>query len=76
MYNYEIDEEFVYIFEGCGVLVVDDEEMEVGLGDFLGYVISGFVYMIKNLFDKDLIYLVVGIWLEMDVNMYLCIGIC
>ncbi len=75
LHNHEIDEEFVYILEGRGVSVIDDQETEVGPGDFLGYTTSGPAHMIKNPFDEDLVFLVAGTRSEMDANTYPRIGI-
>ena len=53
-------EEFVFILQGEGVAVLDDEEHPVGPGDFVAYPCDGVAHQLRNTGDEDLVYLMGG----------------
>lgn len=55
------EEEFIYILSGRGIAEIDDEEFEVGPGDFVGFPTTPLVsHHMRNPFDEDLVYLACG----------------
>ena len=59
-HSHTTEEEFFYILSGRGVAEIDDEEYEVGPGDFMGFPTPSVGHHLKNPFDEDLVYLVGG----------------
>lgn len=59
-HTHRFEEEFYYVLEGRGVLLVDGEEHEVGPGSFMGFPAPSVPHLMTNPFDEDLIYLVGG----------------
>jgi uncharacterized cupin superfamily protein len=51
------EEEFVYILSGRGMAEIDDEEVEVGPGDFMGFPTPSVGHHLKNPFNEDLVYI-------------------
>lgn len=60
------EEEFIFVLAGRGVVEIDDEEHEVGPGDFVGFP-PGTAHHLRNPFDEDLKYLSGGQNLESEV---------
>ncbi len=54
------EEEFVYILSGRGVAEIDNQEYEVGPGDFMGFPTPSVAHHLRNPFDEDLVYLMGG----------------
>jgi uncharacterized cupin superfamily protein len=54
------EEEFVYILSGRGIAEIDNEEFEIGPGDFLGFTAPSVAHHLRNPFDVDLVYLMGG----------------
>ncbi len=52
-----MQEEWVYILEGHGLVLVGDRVIEVGPGDFLGYPTDGTVHHVANPGPGDLVFL-------------------
>lgn len=61
------EEEWIYVLSGRGVAEVDGEEIEVTVGDFLGFPAPQVPHHLRNPFDEDLVYLVGGEVLDVDV---------
>ena len=61
------EEEWIYVLSGRGVAEADGEEIEVGAGDFLGFPAPQVPHHLRNPFDEDLVYLVGGEVLDVDV---------
>jgi uncharacterized cupin superfamily protein len=55
-----VSEEFVFILEGAGEMVLDRIGHAVGPGDFVGFPIDGVVHSLKSKGPGDLVYLTAG----------------
>ncbi|HZZ69671.1 MAG TPA: cupin domain-containing protein [Phenylobacterium sp.] len=55
-----VSEEFVFILEGAGEMVLDGVGHTVGPGDFVGFPIDGVVHSLKSKGPGDLVYLTAG----------------
>ena len=55
-----VSEEFVFILEGKGEMVLDGVGHPVGAGDFVGFPIDGVVHSLKSKGPGDLVYLTAG----------------
>ncbi|MGQ0523242.1 MAG: cupin domain-containing protein [Betaproteobacteria bacterium] len=64
------DEEWIYILSGRGVTEIGEERMEVGAGDFMGFVAGSLPHNLHNPNPEDLVYLVGGNRLPFDVCDY------
>ena len=54
------EEEFVYILSGREIGEIDNEEFEVGPGDFLGFPAPSVAHHLRNPFETDFVYLMGG----------------
>jgi uncharacterized cupin superfamily protein len=63
------EEEFLYVLSGRGVVEIDEEEHEIGAGDFVGFP-PGVAHHLKNPFTEDLVYLSGGENREFEVADY------
>ncbi|HKH76125.1 MAG TPA: cupin domain-containing protein [Rubrobacteraceae bacterium] len=61
------EEEWVFVIPGRGVAEIDGEEFEVGAGDFMGFPAPQVAHHLRNPGDEDLVYLVGGENLEVDI---------
>ena len=62
------EEEWIYILSGCGVAEIGDEEIEVGVGDFLSFAAPQAAHHLRNPSEEDdLVYLVGGEALDIEV---------
>ncbi|MEB3278127.1 MAG: cupin domain-containing protein [Lyngbya sp.] len=61
------EEEWIYILSGKGVAEIDGEEFEVVSGDFMGFPTPSVAHHLKNIGDEDLVYLVGGENLEIEI---------
>ena len=60
-HTHTFEEEFYYVLSGTGLIEVDDDEHEVGPGDFIGFATPTVGHLLKNPSgDEDLVYLVGG----------------
>ncbi len=57
---HSVSEEFVFILEGAGEMVLDGVGHAVGPGDFVGFPIDGVVHSLKSKGPDDLLYLTAG----------------
>ena len=57
---HSVSEEFVFILEGVGEVVLDGVGHAVGPGDFVGFPIDGVVHSLKSMGPGDLLYLTAG----------------
>ena len=64
------EEEFIYIVSGRGMAELGEDTVEVGPGDFMGFVPGGLPHNLHNPFDEDLVYLVGGMRLDFDICDY------
>ncbi len=64
------DEEWIYILSGRGVAQIGERSVEVGPGDFMGFVAGSEPHAMRNPHAEDLVYLVGGNRLAFDVCDY------
>ena len=57
---HSLEEEFIYVLEGAGELVLDGEAHAVGPGDFVGFPTDGVVHALISKGPGDLVYLTGG----------------
>ena len=69
-HSHMIEEEWVYILSGRGVADIDGKHYEVGPGDFMGFPAPGIAHLLRNPFDAELVYLMGGEGLPLDVLDY------
>jgi uncharacterized cupin superfamily protein len=63
-------EEWVYILSGRGMAEIGSERVEVGAGDFMGFVAGSLPHAMANPFGDELVYLVGGNRLPFDICEY------
>lgn len=68
------EEEWIYILSGCGVAEIDGEEFEVNAGDFIGFPTPSVAHHLKNTSDEDLVYLMGGENLEVEIAEFPRLG--
>ena len=68
------EEEWVYILSGRGVAEIDGESYEVGPGDFMGFPTPGIAHLLRNPYDSELVYLMGGEAVPLDVLDYPTLG--
>ncbi|KKD59999.1 cupin [Grimontia sp. AD028] len=64
------EDECVYILSGSATVTIDDEDFEVGEGDFIGYPAGGLPHIMTNTGDETLRCIVVGQRLDHDEADY------
>ncbi|PSN17849.1 cupin [filamentous cyanobacterium CCP5] len=69
-HTHQIEEEFLYILSGRGLAEIGNQTVEVGAGDFMGFVAGGLPHAMRNPFTADLVYLAGGLHLEYDICDY------
>jgi len=68
------EEEWVYILSGRGIAEIDGESYEVGPGDFMGFPTPGIAHLLRNPYDTELVYLMGGEAVPLDVLDYPTLG--
>ena len=68
------EEEWIYVLSGRGIAEIGDDEFEVGPGDFMGFPTSSVGHHMRNPFDTDLVYLMGGERVELDVSEFPRLG--
>jgi uncharacterized cupin superfamily protein len=61
------EEEWIYILSGRGLAEIDGGEFEVAAGDFMGFPTPDVAHHLRNPYDEDLVYLLGGENLEVDI---------
>jgi uncharacterized cupin superfamily protein len=61
------EEEWIYILSGHGIAEVNGEEFEVHAGDFMAFPTPSVAHHLKNSGDEDLVYLMGGENVEVEV---------
>ena len=69
-----VEEEWVYIISGTGVVEIDGEETTVGPGDFMGFATPGVAHLLKNTSSEELVYLMGGESQPLEVLDYPKLG--
>ena len=74
-HRHRVQEEFIYILSGRGIAEIEDEEHEVGPGDFMGFGTSPPVgHHLRNPFSEDLVYLCGGERCKSEIAEYPKVG--
>ncbi len=74
-HSHQREEEWILILEGRALAEIDGEEYEVGPGDFMGFPAPQPPHHLKNASEtEDLIYLMGGEALDMDIADYPRLG--
>jgi uncharacterized cupin superfamily protein len=68
------EEEWIYILSGRGIADIDGQSAEVGPGDFMGFPTPGIAHLLRNPFDVELVYLMGGEAVPLDVLDYPKLG--
>ena len=68
------EEEWIYILSGRGMAEIDGEEFVVGPGDFMGFPTPSVAHHLKNVGDEDLVYLVGGENLDIEIAEFPHLG--
>ena len=68
------EEEWIYVLSGRGIAEIGDDEFEVGPGDFMGFPASSVGHHMRNPFDTDLVYLMGGERVQLDVSEFPRLG--
>ena len=66
-HSHHREEEWIYVISGRAVAEIDGEEFEVAAGDFMGFPTPSVAHHLRNPYDEDLVYLVVGENLDVEI---------
>jgi len=66
-HSHQHEEEFLFVLAGRGIAEIDDEEYEVGPGDFMGFPTPSVGHHLRNPFEDELVYLMGGECRETEV---------
>jgi uncharacterized cupin superfamily protein len=66
-HSHRLEEEWMFVLSGRGVMEVDGAEHEVGPGDFVGFPTPSLAHHLRNPFGEDLVYLSCGERREAEV---------
>jgi len=69
-----LEEEWVYILSGRGIAEIDGASHEVGPGDFIGFPTPAVAHLLRNPFAGELVYLMGGEAVPLDVLDYPTLG--
>lgn len=57
LHVHSVQEEWIFVLSGQGRVRIDDHELEVRAGDFVGFPPNGPAHLVRNTSDADLVYL-------------------
>jgi uncharacterized cupin superfamily protein len=57
LHVHTLQEEWIYVVSGEGHVQIDEEELSVRAGDFVGFPPNGPAHLVRNTSDADLVYL-------------------
>lgn len=57
LHRHTVQEEWIYVVAGRGHVRIDDAELELRPGDFVGFPARGPAHLVRNTSDADLVYL-------------------
>lgn len=57
LHVHSVQEEWIYVVSGRGHVRIDDDELPIGPGDFVGFPPNGPAHLVRNSSDTDLVYL-------------------
>ena len=69
-HSHSNEEEWIYILSGRGIAEIGDAEHEVGPGDFMGFSLPQQPHHLRNPFEEDLVYLVGGEQITVDIGAF------
>jgi uncharacterized cupin superfamily protein len=69
-----LEEEWIYILSGRAVAEIDGQRYDVGAGDFMAFPPPGVAHLLRNPFESELVYLMGGEALPLDVLDYPTLG--
>lgn len=64
------EDECSYVLSGSGIVTIDEEDFDIGPGDFIGYRAGGLAHTMQAVGDEPLVCIVVGQRLAHDVGDY------
>jgi len=73
-HSHERDEEFLFILSGRGRAEIGDKVLDVGPGDFMGFMAPGVAHHLTNPHDEDLVYLMGGERSGLDIGHFPRLG--
>lgn len=75
-HSHHREEEWIYILSGQGIAEIDGEEFAIGTGDFMGFPTPSVAHHLKNPGDEDLVYLMGGENLDVEIAEFPHLGKC
>lgn len=57
LHKHTVQEEWIYVVSGRGHVRLDDAELELRPGDFVGFPANGPAHLVRNTSETDLVYL-------------------
>ena len=66
-HSHQHEEEWLYVWSGRAIALIDDVEYDVGPGDFIGFPAPSVAHLLRNPGPDDLVYLVGGENRDYDV---------
>lgn len=72
-HSQEREEEWIYIISGRGSAEIEEEEFEVGPGDFMGFP-TGIAHHLRNPYEEELVYRVGGENVDIEVANFPRLG--
>lgn len=69
-HSHASEEEWVYVLSGVGIAEIEDQELTVGAGDFMGFPAPSVAHHLRNEGDEDLVYLCGGESNDLEVADY------
>jgi uncharacterized cupin superfamily protein len=72
-HSQEREEEWIYVISGRGVAEIEEEEFDVGAGDFMGFP-TGVAHHLRNPYEEGLVYLVGGENVDIEVANFPRLG--
>ena len=64
------EEEWIYILSGRGIAEIEDQEFEVGPGDFMGFGLHQPPHHLRNPYSEELVYLMGGEKVRFDIGVF------
>ncbi|PRQ05112.1 Oxalate decarboxylase OxdD [Enhygromyxa salina] len=57
LHVHSVQEEWIFVLSGQGKVQIDDRELDLRAGDFVGFPPNGPAHLVRNTSDVDLVYL-------------------
>ncbi|KIG15669.1 Cupin 2 conserved barrel domain protein [Enhygromyxa salina] len=75
LHVHSVQEEWIFVLSGQGTVQIDDEQLELRAGDFVGFPPNGPAHVIRNSSDTDLVYLQGGDRRTGDIGRFPGLGL-